>query len=71
MQLSPPDPFTNITSLAPHNLHPYAHNNIIHPVPNIYFMDECGHGQTVIFYVKLEMKKKSYNIAHILALYEA
>ena len=33
-------------------------------------MDECGHSQTVIFYVKLETKKKSYNIAHMLALYE-
>ena len=66
----PPRPSTNITSLAPSKLHPYVHNNIIDSVPNIYFMDECGHSETVIFYVKLEMKKKSYNIAHMLALYE-
>ena len=67
----PSRPSTNITSLAPSKLHTYVHNNIIDSVPNIYFMDECGHSQTVIFYVKLEMKKKSYNIAHMLALYEA
>lgn len=56
--IPPPRPSTNITSLAPSKLHPYVHNNIIDSVPNIYFMDEYGHGQTVIFLRKTGNEKE-------------
>ena len=56
----PPRPSTNITSLAPPNLYPYALNNLLLTKSQIFILWKklCGHDQTVIFYVKTGNEKE-------------